>query len=127
MALWKGQAQPPDQQALQEVETLLKKAIYLDDKCGEAYLQLGNLAASQRSFENAIGYYAKAIEVSPQLAEVHYRLGMAYDRIGEPEKAKQEFQLHDELKKQQAAEVDRQRREVKQFLVDGQPTYPAAH
>ena len=127
MALWKGQAQPPDQQALQEVETLLKKAIYLDDKCSEAYLQLGNLAASQRSFENAIGYYAKAIEVSPQLAEVHYRLGMAYDRIGEPEKAKQEFQLHDELKKQQAAEVDRQRREVKQFLVDGQPTYPAAH
>lgn len=127
MALWKGQALPPDQQALQEVETLLKKAISLDSQCGEAYLQLGNLSASQRSFEKAIGYYTKAIEVSPQLAEVHYRLGMAYDRIGEPAKAKQEFQLHDELKKQQAAEVDRQRREVKQFLVDGQPTYPTAH
>ena len=127
MAFWKGQAQPLDQQALQEVEALLNKAINLDDKCGEAYLQLGNLSSSQRSFEKAIRYYTKAIEVSPQLAEVHYRLGMAYDRIGDTAKAKREFQLHDELKKQQAAEVDRQRREVKQFLVDGQPTYPVAH
>jgi tetratricopeptide (TPR) repeat protein len=126
MAFWKGQAQPLDQQALQEVEALLNKAINLDDKCGEAYLQLGNLSSSQRSFEKAIRYYTKAIEVSPQLAEVHYRLGMAYDRIGDTAKAKREFQLHDELKKQQAAEVDRQRREVKQFLVDGQPTYPMA-
>jgi tetratricopeptide (TPR) repeat protein len=127
MAVWKGQAQPPDQQVLQEVEVLLNKAINLDDKCGEAYLQLGNLSSLQRSFEKAIDYYTKAIEVSPQLAEVHYRLGMAYDRIGDPAKAQQEFQLHDELKKQQAAEVDRQRREVKQFLVDGQPTYPTEH
>jgi hypothetical protein len=31
------------------------------------------------------------------------------------------------MKKQQAAEVERQRRAVKQFLVGGQPTYPAAH
>ena len=32
-------------------------------------------------------------------------------------KGKEEFQLHDEIKKQQAALVDKQRREVKQFLV----------
>jgi hypothetical protein len=34
--------------------------------------------------------------------------------------------LHEDLMKQQAAEIDHQRREVKQFLVDGQPTYPMA-
>jgi hypothetical protein len=61
------------------------------------------------------------------LAEAHYRLGVAYDRIGELAKAKREFQLHDELKQQQAAEVERERRAVKQFLVAGQPTYPVAH
>ena len=127
MALWKGQAQSADQRALQQVETLLTRAVTIDVKCGEAYLQLGILYSSQRNFEKAIGYYTKAIEVNPQLDEAHYRLGVAYDRIGESAKARREFQLHDEIKKQQAAEVEHQRREVKQFLVGGQPTYPTAH
>ena len=127
MALWKEQSQPADPQALQQVQTLLAKAVTIDAKCSDAYLQLGILNASQRSFEKAIGYYLKAIEANPELAEAYYRLGVAYDRIGEPVKARQEFQLHDEIKKRQAAAVERQRREVKQFLVGGQPTYPTVH
>jgi tetratricopeptide (TPR) repeat protein len=124
MALWKRQEQSVDPRALQQVETLLTKAVTIDTKCGDAYLQLGVLYFSQHNFAKAIGFYTKAIEVNPQLGEAHYRLGVAYDRIGEPAKAKQEFQLHDEIEKQQAAAIERQRREVKQFLVvlQGQPT-----
>ena len=87
------------------------------------------LSASQHELEKAIAFYTKAIEVDPQLGEAHYRLGVAYDRIGSPEKAKQEFQLHDEIEKRQAVAVERQRREVKQFLVvlQGQPVTPPAH
>jgi tetratricopeptide (TPR) repeat protein len=129
MAIWKRQQQPMDQAALRQVETLLTKAVAIDPKCGDAYLQLGILSASQHQLEKAIAFYAKAIEVDPQLGEAHYRLGVAYDRIGSPEKAKQEFQLHDEIEKLQAVAVERQRREVKQFLVvlQGQPVTPAAH
>jgi tetratricopeptide (TPR) repeat protein len=127
MAIWKGNAHPADQQVLQQVETLLNRAVTIDAKFGDAYLQLGNLYYSRRNSEKAIDYYTKAIEVKPELVDAHYRLAIAYDRIGETEKAKQQFQLHDEMKKQQAAEIERQRREVKQFLVGGQPTYPAAH
>jgi tetratricopeptide (TPR) repeat protein len=129
MAIWKRQQQPIKQEPLQQVETLLTKAVAIDPKCGDAYLQLGILSSSQRNFEKAIGYYTKAIEVDPKLGEAHYRLGVAYDRIGSPEKAKQEFQLHDEIEKLQAAAVERQRREVKQFLVvlQGQPATLPAH
>lgn len=129
MAIWKGQEQPAVQQVFQRVEALLTKAVRIDDKCADAYLQLGNLYSSQHSFEKAIGFYSEAIEASPQLAEAHYRLGVAYDRTGEQEKAKQEFERHDEIKKLEAADVERQRREVKQFLVvvPGQQTYPTAH
>jgi tetratricopeptide (TPR) repeat protein len=129
MAIWKRQQQPIKPEPLQQVETLLTKAVAIDPKCGDAYLQLGILSSSQRNFERAIGYYTKAIEVDPQLGEAHYRLGVAYDRIGSPEKAKQEFQLHDEIEKLQAAAVERQRREVKQFLVvlQGQPATLPAH
>jgi Tfp pilus assembly protein PilF len=125
MAILKSLGQTPDPKALLQAETLLNTAVTIDPKCADAYLQLGILASSQHETEKAIGYYTKAIEAQPQLGEAHYRLGVAYDRSEQPEKARQEFQLHDEIEKQQAATVERQRREVKQFLVvlEGQPGY----
>jgi tetratricopeptide (TPR) repeat protein len=126
MAILKRQQQSPNKQATQEAEKLLTKAVTIDAKCSDAYLQLGILSASEREFEKAIDFYAKAIEANPQLGEAHYRLGVAYDRIGEPVKAKQEFKMHDEIEKRQAEAIERQRREVKQFLVilPGQPADP---
>jgi len=123
MAIWKRQEQPVDPKAAHQVETLLTKAVAINPKCSDAYLQLGILYFSQHQPEQAIGFYTKAIQSNPQLGEAHYRLGVAYDRIGLPEKAAQEFKLHDEIEKLQAAAVEQQRREVKQFLVvlEGQP------
>ena len=128
MAILKRQQQPADPQSLQQAQTLLTKAVTIDPKCGDAYLQLGILSSYQRELQKAIGFYTKAIEANPQLGEAHYRLGVTYDRVGETAKAKQEFELHDEIEKQQAASIESQRREVKQFLVvlQGQPAAPPA-
>jgi tetratricopeptide (TPR) repeat protein len=117
MTLWKQQGMSIDAKQLQKVEGLLTRAVTIDPKCSDAYLQLGELNVSRHDFHKAIGFYTKAIEADPQLSEAHYRLGMAYDRVGDRADAAKEFQLHDEIRKQQAAAVDRQRREVKQFLV----------
>jgi tetratricopeptide (TPR) repeat protein len=126
MAILKRQEQAPDEQMMMLAEDLLTKAVTVDPRCADAYLQLAILATSRRNLNKAIGFYTKAIEANPELDEAHYRLGVAYDRIGQPEKAKLEFQLHDEIKKREADEVERQRREVKQFLVvaPGKPGYP---
>ena len=123
MAIWKRQEQPVDPKAEHQVEALLTKAVAIDPNCSDAHLQLGILYFSQHQPVKAIGFYTKAIQSNPQLGEAHYRLGVAYDRIGSPEKAAQEFKLHDEIEKRQAAAVEQQRREVKQFLVvlQGQP------
>ncbi len=117
MTLWKQKGQSKDPAALARVEGLLNKAVTIDSKCADAYLQLGILEASRREYAKAIEFYTKAIEADPQMSEAHYRLGVAYDRIGEKDKAAQQFRLHDEIEKQQAAAVEKQRREVKQFLV----------
>jgi tetratricopeptide (TPR) repeat protein len=126
MAIWKRQQQPPDQLAAQQVETFLAKAVAIDAKSADAYQQLGILYSSERNIERAIAFYLKAIDADPKLAEAHYRLAVAYDRNGEHAKAAQEFQLHDEIKKAEAEATERQRREIKQFLVDapGQPAHP---
>ena len=127
MAIWKRQELSVNKPATPQVEDLLSKAVSLDPKCFDGYLQLGILAASQHDYEKAIRLYTKAIEVEPQLGEAHYRLGVAYDRLGQREKAEQEFQLHDEIEKRQAAAIERERRDVKQFVVVlGQPATSVA-
>ena len=117
MSILKHQEQRPDESAVQQATALLMKAVSIDPNCGEGYLELGILAASQRSFESAIEFYKKAIAADPQLADAHYRLGMAYDRTGQAAKAKQEFQLHDQIKREQADEIEKHRQAVKQFLI----------
>jgi Flp pilus assembly protein TadD len=126
MAIWKQQQPSSGNPDLQQVETLLTKAVSIDSRCSDGYLQLGILAASQRNYEKAIQLYQKAIEVDPQLAEAHYRLGVSYDRLGKRDKAQQEFALHDQIEKRQAADVERERHEIKQFVVvPGLKTNPA--
>jgi tetratricopeptide (TPR) repeat protein len=125
MAIWKQQQSSSGNPDLQQVEALLTKAVSIDSRCSEGYLQLGILAASQRNFEKAIQLYQKALEVDPKLAEAHYRLGVSYDRLGARDKAKQEFALHDQIEKLQAADVERKRQDIKQFVVvPGQPPNP---
>jgi tetratricopeptide (TPR) repeat protein len=127
MALWKENGRLTDQQTLNRIETMLTKAINIDPKCAGAHLQLGNLAASRHEYQKAIGSYSKAIDVNPQLSEAHYRIGIAYERVGEKQKATLEFQKHDEIEKQTAAEIQRQRKDVKQFVIALPDSPPSPH
>ena len=129
MALWKQKGTSIDPPTLDRVQDLLTRAVNSDPKCSDAYLQLGVLQSTRRDYRNAIDFYTKAIEVNPQMSEAHYRLGVAYDRVGDKEEAAEHFRLHDDIEKQQAAAVEKQRREVKQFLVvvDSKKSEPDPH
>ena len=89
----------------------------IDPKLDEAYLQLGILRFARGDFEHAIRDYKKAIEINPQLGEAHRQLGLAYQRTGEKVKAQEEFQAYEQAEKAEAAEIERQRREQRQFLI----------
>ncbi|HVU47177.1 MAG TPA: tetratricopeptide repeat protein [Terracidiphilus sp.] len=117
MALWKQQGQTRDPQLVERVKAMLNRAVSLDPKCADGYFQLGNLSADQKQWQQAIDLYLKAIQADAELSEAHYRLGVAYQRVGENAKASEQFQLHDAIAREQAAEVQRQREAVKQFLV----------
>jgi tetratricopeptide (TPR) repeat protein len=129
MSLLKRQEQAPDPQTQQQIEDLLTKAVSIDSQCGDAYLQLGILNTNQHHMDQAVEYFSTAIRVNPQLSEAHYRLGLVYDRLHKTEMAKHEFQLHDEIEKQQADAIEQQRREIKQFRVvlPAQPDNKPSH
>jgi len=116
LALWKRDRGSKDPDTLQHAEELLKKATEIDPKLDVAYLQLGYLQFSRGSFQEALAAYRKAIAINPLGSEVHYRLGLAYKRIGDAAKAQVEFEQYKELDKTEAVTIERQRRELRQFL-----------
>lgn len=105
----------------------LQKAVTLDPKLAEAFLQLGILAAGAKDYDEAIDLYTKAIAADPQGSEAHYRLAMVYDRTGRAAEAKQELARHEALQKVQAAMVEQGRQSLKQFqIVTEGATRPAS-
>jgi tetratricopeptide (TPR) repeat protein len=106
-----------DSPGLKRAQQLLQKAVDLDRKFGESYLELGGLHFSAGELQLAITLYKKAIDANPNLVEAHYRLGTAYKKTGEHEKAGREFQVYEQLKRTEAEQVERQRHEIRQFLV----------
>lgn len=120
-ALLRRHHEGTDSAITKHAETLLTRATALDAHCGEAYLQLGILSSSRHDLPAAVSYYQKAVAATPELGDAHYRLAVAYDRLGEKDKAQQEFALHDAIEKQQADAVEKQRQQIKQFEVAAQP------
>ena len=116
LSLWKGRTGPGDVKDAAQVELLFKKAVELDPTLGPAYLQLGILYAERKDVERATSAYRKAIAATPRLEEAHYRLAQLYRLRGETEKARQELRAFDEIKKDNAREVERERAEILQFV-----------
>jgi len=121
MSLWKGKRAQDPSLNLDQIETLLKKSIALDDRLAEAHLQLGNLYSDQRKYEQAIPEYLRARELNSDLADVHYRLAQAYVRTGEKERAQTEFEVYQRLRAQHLSDLDRQRAEIRQFVYPAKP------
>ncbi len=116
ISLWKGKRAEDSSVDLQTVQSLLEKAIALDDSLPEAYVQLGNLYADQHKYEQSIPHYVRALSLNPNLADAHYRLGTDYVHVGQKENAQKEFAVYQKLRAEHLAEVDKERAEVQQFV-----------
>ncbi|HWY47638.1 MAG TPA: carboxypeptidase regulatory-like domain-containing protein [Bryobacteraceae bacterium] len=112
-SLWKRRAAPPP-----KIQSLLEKAVRLDPHLGAAFLQLGIIFAEQGKLSKAISAYQSAIDATPPMEEAHYRLAQAYRKTGEPAKAQKEIELYQQLSKQSAQELERERSEIQQFVFE---------
>lgn len=115
-SLWKRWNGAADSATRAKVQSLLEKAIHLDPNLSAACLQLGIFYADQKDLPDAISAYQRAIAVSPEMEEAHYRLAQAYRLTGQEVKAQHEFALHAQLSKISAEEKERERHEIQQFV-----------
>jgi len=99
-----------------QIEALLNNAARLDPNLAPAQLQLGIVKSEQGDESSAIAHFSRVIQIDPQNQEAHFRLSQAYRKQGQAEKARQELRIYQELSKTSAEQVDRERREIPQFV-----------
>ena len=124
MSMWKGKRAQDPSVDLHEVESLLKKSIALDPSLAESQLQLGNLYSDQSHYAEAIPYYKRALGLNSDLPDAHYRLGQAYVRTNQKDLAQPELALYQQLRAQHLADLDKQRAEVRQFVLNSKSSAP---
>jgi len=116
MSLWKGRRAEDAGLDLSKIESLLTRAITLDDSLADAHFQLGNLYADQHLYTKSIPQYVRALQLNPNLADAHYRLGTDYVHVGQKDDAQKEFAVYQKLRAEHLSEVDKERAEVQQFV-----------
>lgn len=81
----------------EEAEQLLQRSIKLDPSKWESHYELGVLLEDKREYQAAAAELTRSIELDPQQAMPHYHLARVYDRLGQPEQAGAERELHRKL------------------------------
>jgi tetratricopeptide (TPR) repeat protein len=116
VSLWKQRQGPDDVGTSAKVQSLLEKAVALDPKLSEAFLQSGIVYAERRDFQKAIAAYRRAIQLDAHLEQAHYRLAQAYRNSGQNDLAKSEIEVYEKICKEKTAAHERARTEIKQFV-----------
>lgn len=99
----------------------LRRAITLNPRCGDCYVELGGVLESKRNFADAEKSYLAAARLSPKDPVPHYRLSRVYARLGSTEKAAAERELHQKLAAEQQAELDRRQAAARHMDIKVQP------
>jgi Flp pilus assembly protein TadD len=81
----------------EEAEALLRRSILIDNRIWESYYELGALLVKKRDYQGALGELLHSVNLDPQQPAPHYQLARVYDRLGQPEKAKAEREIHQKL------------------------------
>jgi tetratricopeptide (TPR) repeat protein len=127
LALWKKGRQEQSEAEIREAERYFTKAAAIDPSLGEAYLQLGISYKARGENAAALRAFQNAVEASPKSSDARYQLSLAYRRAGDVARAKREMDTCQELRRSEDAELEKQRRELRQFvtiLQDGQTATP---
>jgi tetratricopeptide (TPR) repeat protein len=80
-----------------EIEAKLRRSIQLNDGYWESHFELGVLLAKNREWKPAAAELSRSIELNPKVAAAHFQLARAYDKLGDPERARAERAEHQRL------------------------------
>jgi tetratricopeptide (TPR) repeat protein len=125
LVLWKKARKTQDSSGLARAERLFQIAADLDSHFADVYLQLGMLYNAQGKKAAALSEFQKAAAADPKSSAAHYQLSLAYRRSGNAAKADDEMKTHDELRRSEAAALEKERHELRQFVTTLKDEHPS--
>ena len=81
-----------------DAETILKKAIWLNEGSPGAFTLLGEIALKRNDPSLASGFLERALALDPQSFDAHYALATAYKALGRETEANQHFAISKTLR-----------------------------
>jgi tetratricopeptide (TPR) repeat protein len=81
-----------------DAETVLKKAIWLNEVSPGAFILLGEIALKKNDPSLASGFLERALALDPQSFDAHYALATAYKALGRETEANQHFEISKKLR-----------------------------
>jgi tetratricopeptide (TPR) repeat protein len=81
----------------ERADGLLRRSIALSPSDWEAHYELGVLLANKHQYQQSAAELTRSIDLDPNQPMPHYHLARVYDRLGQPERAKAERELHERL------------------------------
>jgi tetratricopeptide (TPR) repeat protein len=124
LVIWKKARKTQNEVELGSATEYLKRAASMEPALGEIYVQLGMVYDAQGKKEAALAEFRKAVVASPELSGGHYQLSLAYRRGGQIAKADEEMKKYDALKRLEDAELEKERKEMRQFITVFKQTAP---
>jgi tetratricopeptide (TPR) repeat protein len=127
LVLWKEGRREQNQAEIREAEGYFTKAAAIDPSLAEVYVQLGMLYKTRGENHEALRAFQSAVKASPKSSDAHYQLSLAYRRAGNAAKSKREMETCQELRRSEDAALEKERRELRQFvtvLKDGHAAAP---
>jgi len=124
LVLVKKARQSQKEEDFASAELAFRKALSGHPLYGEVCIQLGLLYNARGKREAALVEFQNAVGAAPRLAEAHYQLSLAYRRAGETAKADQEIKKYEDLHRSEEAALEKERKEMKQFVTVLQQSSP---
>ncbi len=91
-----------------DAESILKKAIWLNEASPAAFILLGEIALKKNDPALAAGFLERALALDPQSFDAHYALAAAYKALGRDTEANQHFEISKTLRNEKhESEKDR--------------------
>lgn len=81
-----------------DAETVLKKAIWLNEASPGAFILLGEIALKKNDPSLAAGFLERALALDPQSFDAHSALATAYKALGRETEANQHFEISKKLR-----------------------------
>ena len=101
-----------------QARSLLDSAIAADPKSATAQYEMGLLLQVEEQWEKSIGSLEAAIRLQPNYSEAHYRLGLAYARVGRKDAAHTEMALFRRYNQQAEDDRNAKLRQITLFVVE---------